>query len=123
MKKDKMELEEAKSYLETVIKVNNSVIKEARKNGDINTIELAADLDCQSIAIETVLQALEKLQQDNYKLDRENQQLFESKINSISKKKIEDSIKFLTSRDNFDFVGTEWRESEVVDFLKQLLEG
>ena len=118
-----MELEEAKSYLETVIKVNNSVIKEARKNGDINTIELAADLDCQSIAIETVLQALEKLQQDNYKLDRENQQLFESKINSISKKKIEDSIKFLTSRDNFDFVGTEWRESEVVDFLKQLLEG
>ena len=74
-------------------------------------------------AIEKVLQALEKLQQDNYKLDRENQQLFESKINSISKKKIEDSIKFLTSRDNFDFVGTEWRESEVVDFLKQLLEG
>ena len=123
MNKDIMELEEAKSYLETVIKVNNSVIKEARKNGDINTIELTADLDCQSIAIETVLQALEKLQQDNYKLDRENQQLFESKINSISKKKIEDSIKFLTSRDNFDFVGTEWRESEVVDFLKQLLEG
>ena len=44
-------------------------------------------------AIETVLEALEKLQQDNYKLDRENQQLFESQINSIPKKKIEDMIK------------------------------
>lgn len=36
-----------------------------------------------SDAIETLLQTSEKLQQDNYKLDRENQLLFESQINSI----------------------------------------
>ncbi len=44
-------------------------------------------------SIETVLEALEKLKQDNYKLDRENQLLFENQINSIPKKKIEDKIK------------------------------
>ena len=54
-----MKLEEAKSYLRTVIKVNNDIVKEARKNGDINVIELTADLDTQSIAIATVLKELE----------------------------------------------------------------
>ena len=67
-----MELEEAKSYLETVIKVNNSVIKQARKNGDINTIELTADLDTQSIAIETLLQYIDQLEQENKTLKHTN---------------------------------------------------
>ena len=67
-----MKLEEAISYLRTVIKVNNDIVKEARKNGDINAIELTADLDTQSIAIKTALEALK---------------------NSIPKKKIEDKIK------------------------------
>ena len=43
-------------------------------------------------AIKTVLQALEKLKQDNYKLDKENQKLFEININSVPKKKIEEKI-------------------------------
>ena len=85
-----MQLEEAIKVLQKTIKSNNEIIKEARKNGDINAIKLTADLDNQSIAIETVLQELEKLQKDNYKLDRENQKLFEININSIPKKKIED---------------------------------
>ena len=38
--------------------------------------------------------------------------------NSIPKKKIEDKIKLITGKNDFDYVGTEWRESEVVDFLK-----
>lgn len=54
-----MKIEEAKEFLKKKIKVNNAVINEARKNGDINLIELTNDLDTESSAIETVLQALE----------------------------------------------------------------
>lgn len=54
-----MKLEEAKEFFKKKITVNNAVIKEARKNGDLNTIELTNDLDTESKAIETVLQALD----------------------------------------------------------------
>ncbi len=54
-----MELEKAVNLLKKTILVNNSVIKEARKNGDINVIELTNNLDTQSSAIETVLKELE----------------------------------------------------------------
>ena len=74
MNKDKMKLEEAIKVLQKTVESNNEVIKEARKNGDINVMQLTADLDNQSIAIETVLQALE---------------------NSIPIKKIEDKIEEL----------------------------
>ena len=43
-----------------IVKDNNEIIKEARKNGDINTMNLTASLDNDSIAIETVIQALEQ---------------------------------------------------------------
>lgn len=55
-----MKIEEAKEFLKKKIKVNNAVINEARKNGDINLIELTNDLDTESSAIETVLQALDR---------------------------------------------------------------
>ncbi len=90
-----MELKEAIKRCYQIINDSKEIIKEARKNGDINLIQLTADLDNQSIAIETVLQKLEKLHKDNYKLDKENQKLFESQINSIPKKKIEDKIEEL----------------------------
>ncbi len=54
-----MKLEEATEFLKKKVTVNNAVIKEARKNGDLNTIELTNDLDTESKAIETVLQALD----------------------------------------------------------------
>lgn len=95
-----MELEEAKSYLETVIKVNNSVIKEARKNGDINTIELTADLDNQSIAIETVLKELE---------------------NSTPKKKIEKILEKYKKDDENNLI--EVKIWDIIDDLQELLEG
>lgn len=57
-----MKLEEATEFLKKKVTVNNAVIKEARKNGDLNTIELTNDLDTESKAIETVLQALERYQ-------------------------------------------------------------
>ena len=53
-----MELEEATKMLQKIVKSNNDVVKEARTNGDINAMQLTADLDNQSIAIETVLQLL-----------------------------------------------------------------
>lgn len=43
-----------------IIKDNNEIIKEARKNRDINSMQLTASLDNDSIAIETVLNLLEK---------------------------------------------------------------
>lgn len=69
-----MELEKAVNLLKKTILVNNSIIKETRKNGDINVIELTNDLDTQSSVIKTVLKALE---------------------NSISKDKVKDIIKKL----------------------------
>lgn len=69
-----MELEKAVNLLKKTILVNNSIIKEATKNGDINVIELTNDLDTQSSAIEIILKALE---------------------NSISKDKVKDIIKKL----------------------------
>ena len=43
-----------------IIKDNNEIIKEARKNRDINSMQLTASLDNDSLAIETVLNLLEK---------------------------------------------------------------
>lgn len=54
-----MKLEEAKRFLNKKIEVNNAVVKEAQKSGDINLIELTNNIDTESSAIETALQALE----------------------------------------------------------------
>ena len=55
-----MTKEQAIKRLKKMIQINNGVIKEARKNGDIFAMQLTADLDTDSIAIETVLSMLEK---------------------------------------------------------------
>ena len=57
-----------------------------------------------------------------YIIKKQQEQIEELKRNSIPKNKVEDEIKVITGRDDFDYVGTEWRESEVVDYLKELLE-
>lgn len=54
-----MTKEQAIERLKKMIQINNGVIKEARKNGDIFAMQLTADLDTDSIAIETVLSMLE----------------------------------------------------------------
>ena len=51
-----MKLEEAIKRCYQIINDSKEIIKEARKNGDINTIQLTASLDNDSIAIETVLE-------------------------------------------------------------------
>ena len=65
---DKMKLEEAIKVLQKTIESNNEVIKEARKNGDINVMQLTADLYNQSIAIKTVLQELRDKEKEIEKL-------------------------------------------------------
>ena len=55
-----MNKEEATERCKQIIKDNNEIIKEARKNRDINSMQLTASLDNDSIAIETVLNLLEK---------------------------------------------------------------
>lgn len=73
-------IEEAKKFLKKKITVNDAVIKEARKNGDLNTIELTNDLDTESKSIETILQALD---------------------NSISKDKVKEKIDKIEKRINY----------------------
>lgn len=55
-----MPKEQAIERLKKMIQINNGVIKEARKNGDIFAMQLTADLDTDSIAIEKVLSILEE---------------------------------------------------------------
>lgn len=58
-----MTKEQAIERLKKMIQINNGVIKEARKNGDIFAMQLTADLDTDSIAIEIVLSMLEEKDQ------------------------------------------------------------
>ena len=55
-----MKKEQAIERLKKMIQINNGVIKEARKNGDIFAMQLTADLDTDSIAIEKVLTMLKE---------------------------------------------------------------
>lgn len=55
-----MTKEQAIERLKKMIQINNGVIKEASKNGDIFAMQLTADLDTDSIAIETVLSMLKE---------------------------------------------------------------
>ena len=55
-----MTKEQAIERLKKMIQINNGVIKEARKNRDIFAMQLTADLDTDSIAIEKVLSMLEE---------------------------------------------------------------
>ena len=55
-----MTKEQAIERLKKMIQINNGVIKEARKNGDIFAMQLTADLDTDSIAIEKVLYMLKE---------------------------------------------------------------
>lgn len=55
-----MTKEEAIEKCKKIINTNNNVIKEARRVRDINTMQLVASLDDESIAIETVLNMLKE---------------------------------------------------------------
>ncbi|OKZ59907.1 MAG: hypothetical protein BHV96_05470 [Clostridium sp. CAG:354_28_25] len=73
-----MTKEQAIEKCKKIINTNNKVVKEARRVRDINTMNLVANLDDESIAIETVLNMLkekdveiEKLKKDFKIVDEE----------------------------------------------------
>lgn len=70
-----MNEEEARERCKQIIKDNNEIIKEARKNRDINSMQLTASLDNDSIAIETALNLLEKKDIDIIEAKEANRQL------------------------------------------------
>ena len=59
------QLEEAIKTCKKIIQSNNEIVKQTRKNRDINAMQLTANCDNESIAIETVLKELERLQEEN----------------------------------------------------------
>lgn len=52
--------EKATERCEDIIKKNNKVVKEARKAGDTNAMQLVAELDTESLAMQTVLNMLKE---------------------------------------------------------------
>lgn len=63
---------------------------------------------------------LSKLEIEKNLNDRTLPEQKAEKYNSLVKK-IKQSIKDITSREDYDYAGTEWLESEVVDYLQELL--
>ena len=97
-----MKLEEAIEELQEKIKSLDRHIKNYEKS-DCKT-KIYRQLVKEKEAIETILTELKKLQKDNYRLDRENQLLFERQVNSIPKKKIKDKLEELNEEFNNDNV-------------------
>lgn len=87
-----MTKEQAIERLKKMIQINNGVIKEARKNGDIFAMQLTADLDTDSIAIEKVLSMLEEkdkeiqFQNDINKTELDRHNKTEKNLKGIIKK-------------------------------------
>ena len=85
-----MTKEQAIERLKKMIQINNGVIKEARKNGDIFAMQLTADLDTDSIAIEKVLTMLEEKDKQIDKLKKHNDDLLRKLRNRVKEvKKLE----------------------------------
>lgn len=66
-----MTKEKAIERCKKIINTNNNVVKEARRVRDINTMQLVASLDDESIAIETVLNMLKEKDAEIEKLKRD----------------------------------------------------
>ena len=87
-----MTKEQAIERLKKMIQINNDVIKEARKNGDIFVMQLTADLDTDNIAIEKVLSMLEEknkeiqFQKDINKTELDRHKNTEKNLKGIIKK-------------------------------------
>ncbi len=116
MNKDKTELEEDIKNLSEIIQLCEDDIKKNNNN-------VTATLDLEDLkSLQTVLEALEKLQKDNYKLDRENQKLFEENINSIPKKKIENEIEILKAQCGGNIFHIQQTLNAEIRLLQELLE-
>lgn len=100
-----MTKEQAIEKCKKIINTNNKVVKEARKVRDINTMNLVASLDDESIAIETVLNMLKEK-------DAEIQ--FQKDINKTEKdrhKQTERSLK-----------GQIWKKDKMIDLMAEYID-
>lgn len=78
-----MTKEQAIERLKKMIQINNGVIKEARKNGDIFAMQLTADLDTDSIAIEKVLTMLKEKDKELQML-KDFEEIADSKVTDLN---------------------------------------
>nr|DAE21097.1 MAG TPA: hypothetical protein [Siphoviridae sp. ctRCE13] len=85
-----MTKEQAIERLKKMIQINNGVIKEARKNGDIFAMQLTADLDTDSIAIE---KALSMLEEKDKIIDLMSEKIFEEGIVWDNKEEVKQYFK------------------------------
>lgn len=116
-----MTKEQAIERLKKMIQINNGVIKEARKNGDIFAMQLTADLDTDSIAIEKVLSMLEEKEKTIDKLKKHNDDLLRKLRNRVKEvKKLE---KYSLYKEEFSKLNKQLQnKNKIIDFMAEFIE-
>ncbi|MFQ9264471.1 MAG: hypothetical protein ACLR44_05175 [Clostridia bacterium] len=116
-----MTKEQAIERLKKMIQINNGVIKEARKNGDIFAMQLTADLDTDSIAIETILSMLEEKDKQIDKLKKHNDDLLRKLRNRVKEvKKLE---KYNLYKGEFSKLNKQLQnKAQIIDLMTEYIE-
>ena len=115
-----MTKEQAIERLNKMIQINNGVIKEARKNGDIFAMQLTADLDTDSIAIETALSMLEEKDKEIDKLKKHNDDLLRKLRNRVKQvKKLE---KYSLYKEEFSRLNKQLQnKAQIIDLMSETI--
>ena len=111
-----MTKEQAIERLKKMIQINNGVIKEARKNGDIFAMQLTADLDTDSIAIETVLSMLEEKDKQIDKLKKHNDELLRKLRNRV--KEVKKLQKYSLYKEEFSKINKRLQNKDKTIYLE-----
>lgn len=116
-----MTKEQAIERLKKMTQINNGVIKEARKNGDIFAMQLTADLDTDSIAIETILSMLEEKDKQIDKLKKHNDDLLRKLRNRVKEvKKLE---KYNLYKGEFSKLNKQLQnKAQIIDLMTEYIE-
>ena len=116
-----MTKEQAIERLKKMIQINNGVIKEARKNGDIFAMQLTADLDTDSIAIETVLSMLEEKDKQIDKLKKHNDELLRKLRNRV--KEVKKLQKYSLYKEEFSKINKRLQNKDkTIDLMAEYIE-
>lgn len=115
-----MTKEQAIERLKKMIQINNGVIKEARKNGDIFAMQLTADLDTDSIAIETVLSMLKEKDKQIDKLKKHNDDLLRKLRNRV--KEVKKLQKYSLYKEEFSRLNKQLQNKDkIIDLMAERL--
>ncbi len=115
-----MTKEQAIERLKNMIQINNGVIKEARKNGDIFAMQLTADLDTDSIAIETVLSMLKEKDKQIDKLKKHNDDLLRKLRNRV--KEVKKLQKYSLYKEEFSRLNKQLQNKDkIIDLMAERL--